>query len=78
MYDELLAGKHGKWSGHTHPPGYSLDPGPADRPFLEKLGQERSTIWGDDGHHTFGKLPSDDEMIAAEKRRKQWMRIYGN
>ena len=36
----------GRYSGHTHPPGYSLTPGPADAPFLRSLGQKTSGIWG--------------------------------
>ena len=77
MLDGLLAGNYGKWSGHTHPPGYSINPGPADRPFLQQMGQQRSAIWGDGGHHTFGQLPSDDAIIQSEIMRKQWSRIYG-
>lgn len=77
MLDNLLAGNYGKWSGHTHPPGYSINPGPADRPFLQQMGQQRSAIWGDGGHYTFGQLPSDDAMIQSEIMRKQWARIYG-
>jgi LysM repeat protein len=75
--DNLLAGNYGKWSGHTHPPGYSINPGPADRPFLQQMGQQRSAIWGDNGHYTFGQLPSDDAMIQSEIMRKQWAKIYG-
>jgi len=78
MYDDLLQGNYGKWSGHTHPPGYSIDPGPADRPFLQQMGQQRSAIWGDNGHYTFGQLPSDDALIQSEIMRKQWERIYGD
>jgi hypothetical protein len=78
MYDDLIAGNYGKWSGHTHPPGYSINPGPADRPFLQQMGQQRSAIRGDNGHYTFGQLPSDDAMIQSEIMRKQWERIYGN
>ena len=33
MFNDLLNGKYGKFSGHTHPNGFSLEPGPADEPF---------------------------------------------
>lgn len=49
MYSELIAGKYGRLSGHTHPPGYSLGAGPGDQPFLRELGQKQSGIWGDSG-----------------------------
>jgi len=78
MYDDLLQGNYGRWSGHTHPPGYSIKPGPADRPFLQQMGQQRSAIWGDNGHYTFGQLPLDDALIQSEIMRKQWQRIYGD
>ncbi len=78
VYKNLLSGKYGKYSGHNHPPGYSVKPGPADRPFLQKMGQQRSGIWGDSGHYTFGQLPTDDAMIQSEIMRKQWEKIYGN
>lgn len=77
MLDELLAGKHGKWSGHTHPPGYSITPGPVDRPLLQQMGQQRSAIWGNDGQHVYGRLPSDDAIIQSEIMRARWSRIYG-
>ena len=49
MYNDLLNGVYGKFSGHTHPFGYLLEPGPADEPFLKLLGQKRSSVWGAEG-----------------------------
>lgn len=46
MYNDLINGVYGKFSGHAHPPGYSLEPGSADEPFLSKMGQKRSSVWG--------------------------------
>jgi hypothetical protein len=82
MYDDLMAGKYGRFSGHTHPPGYSVMPGPEDRPFLSKFGQERSTIWGFDGEgikrYTFGQHGlADDVRIASDIARRNWARLYG-
>ena len=56
MYADLLNGEYGKFSGHTHPPGYSIEPGPADRPFLNQMQQGRSAIWGDNGYQIFGPV----------------------
>jgi len=78
LYNDLVSGKYGKWSGHTHPPGYSTDPGPADRPFLLAMNQKRSAIWGDDGYYIYGPLPLDDAEIRSEIAREQWGRIYGD
>jgi RHS repeat-associated protein len=78
IFKNIVSGKYGKWSGHTHPPGYSLTPGPADRPFLQTLGQIRSGIWGDEGFKVFGHLPSDDSLIQSEIARKIWSRLYGS
>ena len=48
-------GKYGRWSGHTHPTGHSLSPGPADQPFLRAMKQKQSGIWGDDGASYFDR-----------------------
>ncbi|UXH76177.1 hypothetical protein [Roseateles amylovorans] len=79
MYSDLLAGEYGRFSGHTHRLGYSVMPGPQDRPFLASLGQERSTIWGYDGtRYTFGQHGlADDSRIATEIAQRKWMRLYG-
>ena len=78
MYEDLLDGKYGKFSGHTHPPGYSIEPGPADRPFLRMMQQERSAIWGSDGFRIFGPVgPADDARILSEINRANMINLYG-
>lgn len=73
---ELRAGTHGKWSGHTHPPGYSKIPGPADRPNLPST-QQRSAIWSpDDGIRVFHRIPHEDELFEQAKRRAEFKRHY--
>lgn len=79
MYDDLLNGAYGKFSGHTHPFGYSLEPGPADEPFLKSLGQKRSSVWGaeGDGWLPFGQEPWLTEEIRQEIRREAMAKLYG-
>ncbi len=77
MYNALLAGRYGRFSGHTHPPTYGIDPSVGDRNFLMALGQQRSGIWGDAGHTVFGATPADDARIAADIGRAAWRKIYG-
>lgn len=82
MYSDLLGGRYGRFSGHTHPPGYSVMPGPQDRPLLASRGQERSTIWGFDGQantrYTFEQHGlADDARISSEIARRNWARLYG-
>lgn len=74
---DLRAGRYGRWSGHTHPPGYSIEPGPEDRPFLIKMGQERSSIWGDKGYKPFGQTAVDDARIQTDIARRKWEKLYG-
>ncbi|MEC3874310.1 hypothetical protein [Chryseobacterium salviniae] len=78
--DELTQGKYGKFSGHTHPPGSSITPGPLDRPFLDKMNQKRSAIWGNtvDEPYIFGSLPTDDILIRSEIDRLKWIKYYEN
>ncbi len=79
--DDLYAGKYGKFSGHTHPPGSLIDPGPADRPFLTKMRQVRSGIWGNtvDEPYVFGqKGPIDDKIIQNEIRSQKMEKYYKN
>lgn len=79
MHGDLLDGVYGRFEAHTHPPGYSIDPGPADRPFLAKMGQEYSEIWGDDGVYTFGQHGiADDLRIQSELNSKMWQDLYGD
>ncbi|HPH66317.1 MAG TPA: hypothetical protein PLF40_11250, partial [Kofleriaceae bacterium] len=75
--DALRAGKHGRWSGHTHPPGYANRPGPADRPNIPDA-QSRSGIWSDDGAAPFYRTPQDDLIFEEEQRRQQWRKLYDN
>lgn len=79
MYDDLLNGVYRKFSGHTHPFGYSLEPGPADEPFLKLLGQKRSSVWGaeGDGWLPFGQEPWLTEDIRQEIRREAMAKLYG-
>ncbi|OWQ43759.1 hypothetical protein CDL60_28530 [Roseateles noduli] len=78
MYGDLLDGVYGRFEAHTHPPGYSIDPGPADRPFLAKMRQEYSEIWGDDGVYIFGQHGiADDLRIQSELNSKMWRHLYG-
>ena len=55
VHADLLAGKYGRFSGHTHPPGHSLNPGPGNQPFLRSMRQKQSGIWGDDGALPFDR-----------------------
>jgi hypothetical protein len=82
MYDKIMTGKLGRWSGHTHPPEYGIEPGPGDRPFLQSTGMKRNGIWGIDeagNTHTrpFGEMPSDDTLIESELARQKWRKLYG-
>ena len=91
MYNDMMAGKYGKFSGHTHPPVYGVTPGSGDQPFLEALaqttGQTRSGIWGTpsssamtgnvaDGIHVYGTR-FQDPLIQAELRAQMFKKIYG-
>lgn len=69
--DALKNGAYGKWSGHTHPPGYSSDPGPEDRSNIPK-NQRRSGIWADEGTELFYR----DEIAEREQRRADFRRLY--
>jgi RHS repeat-associated protein len=55
VHADLLSGKYGRFSGHTHPPGHSLNPGPGDQPFLRSMNQKQSGIWGNDGAVPFDR-----------------------
>lgn len=78
--DELTQGKYGKFSGHTHPPGSSITPGPKDRPFLDMMKQKRSAIWGNivDEPYIFGSLPIQDEIFRQEIAKEKWLKYYEN
>jgi hypothetical protein len=77
MAAALRSGKFGKWSGHTHPPGYSSTPGQADRPNIPD-GQSRSGIWADDGAGPFHRMPHEDQVFQEEKRRQIFQELYGH
>ena len=77
MYDDIINGVYGKFSGHTHP-GYSFETGPADEPFLKALGQYRSSIWGNtkEGWLPFGQEPWLTKEVQEEIRRSKWQKLY--
>ena len=79
MYNDILNGVYGKFSGHTHP-GFSLKPGPADEPFLKKLGQKRSSIWGNtgEGWMPFGQDTWSTQDVQIQIRREKMAQIYGS
>ena len=77
MLNDILAGRYGKYSGHTHPPGYEISPSIGDRNFLMSIGQDRSGIWGDSGVRVFGGTPGDDARIQSDITRAQMIRLYG-
>jgi hypothetical protein len=76
MADDLLAGNYGRWSGHTHPPGYPMNASTVDR-FRIPAGQQRSALWGDDGYTIFHRTPLEDSAFEAERIRSQWRLFYG-
>lgn len=81
MLQALARGDYGKWSGHVHPPGYSLEPGPADRPFLQLMNQQRSGIWGSalngSRFNVFGQWATDDAAIQAQINSSRNARLCG-
>jgi hypothetical protein len=81
MLDDITNGVYGKFSGHPHPPGSTINPGPADRPFLSNMNQKRSGIWGDTVNepYIFGTLGEvDDQIIQSEIRHQKMVKYYGN
>ena len=80
MLDDLVKGVYGKFSGHTHPAGHSLEPGPADEPFLKMLGQLRSSIWGNagEGWLPFGDAAWSTPQVREHIRREKIARFYEN
>lgn len=73
LANDLLAGKFGKWSGHTHPPGYSSKYGPGDIQNLP-TGQDRSAVWSDTGPRPFFR----DLDAELRFRRADFQRLYGH
>jgi RHS repeat-associated protein len=78
LASDLNAGLYGRWSGHTHPPGSSLDASTFDRHWLPRE-QERSAIWGegDEGYRIFHRTPADDSVFELGRRREEMQRLYG-
>lgn len=78
MFNDLINGVYGKFSGHTHPRGYSMEPGPRDSWFLRKMHQERSSVWryDGDGWLPFGQEPWLTNEIRENIRREQWQKMY--
>jgi hypothetical protein len=72
----LKEGRYGRWSGHTHPPGYLTKASTVDREFLP-TGQGRSAVWGDEGYKVFHRTPSEDVVFEVEQRRRLMRRFYG-
>lgn len=74
FYDDLIAGKYGKFSGHTHPPGGTVSPGLGDRPFLTSMGQKQSGIWGNTAEkpYVFGRIPADDYVYPAIEKSQNY------
>jgi hypothetical protein len=73
MAEALRNGEYGKWSGHTHPPGYSLNPGPGDAPNIP-INQTRSDIWADEGNKFFYK----DVKAERAQRSAEFRKLYGD
>ena len=87
MKNDLITGVYGKFSGHTHPPGYSIEPGPGDGAFLLDLGQRRSAIWGTgvdnygqkrNGGFLFGVDDMETDEIRREAEREIMRKLYEN
>ena len=87
MHNDLITGVYGKFSVHTHPPGYSIEPGPRDGAFLLDLGQRRSAIWGTgvdkygqkrNGGFLFGVDDMETDEIRREAERVIMRKLYEN
>jgi len=77
MASDLAAGRYGRWSGHTHPPGYSINPSTVDRSFIPQ-GQTRSAVWGDAGYEVFHRTTMDDLIYEREIQSELMRRFYDN
>jgi len=80
MFNDLVNGYYGKFSGHTHPPGYSMEPGPNDSWFLKKIHQEESSVWGNDGDGwlPFGQTKDYTDEIRSKINREKFRKFYGD
>jgi len=74
--EAVAAGRYGRWSGHTHPPGYGMDASVVDRASIP-TGQARSAIWGDGGFRRFYRTPAEDAIFEAAERSEAMRRFYG-
>ena len=84
--DKIARGEYGKWSGHTHPPSVSPEPGPGDRPNIPAWRnakgepQKRSGIWSDrvDEPEPFYRqdLHVEEQEFLREKQRMKWRKLY--
>jgi len=75
MAAALSAGRYGRWSGHTHPPGFPISASTVDR-WSIPLGQQRSAVWGDGGFRRFHRTPQLDKMFDEELNRILMRRYY--
>jgi len=66
---------YGRWSGHTHPPGYGIEASTVDRWRLP-VGQQRSALWGDQGVTIFHRTPTDDVIFENSRMRELMRRFY--
>ena len=80
MFNDLVNGYCGKFSGHIHPPGHSMEPGPNDSWFLNKIHQEESSVWGNDGDGwlPFGQTKDYTDEIRSEINREKFRKFYGD
>lgn len=73
--EAVAAGRYGRWSGHTHPPGYGMAPSVVDRASIP-AGQARSALWGDDGFTVFHRTPQEDVMFQNARQSELMRRFY--
>lgn len=78
MLNDMKAGVYGRYSGHTHPPGYRTEPGPGDGFLLERTGQWRSGIWGTTSERprVYGAYPALDADVNADIVRRDWENYF--
>lgn len=75
---DLISGKYGKWSGHTHPPGWTVKDSDDDRNNLPN-GQLRSSIWASrsPGFSVFYKDAAAKMIKEVEDRVGKMRKLYG-
>jgi hypothetical protein len=76
MANEVQQGLYGRWSGHTHPPGYSLKPSDIDRANIP-FKQTRSGIWGDEGTKYFYRDEMAEIIARTSERQQKWRSFFG-